>query len=391
MLPAPVHADEEITVLDSNATLFFPGGITFSVKAQSSDTINRIRLLYQVERWNYADVISEAWPVFSPSSEVEAQWIWDMRKANLPPGGKVRYWWTIEDDAGHVYTSPVSTIDFNDTRYEWQEISSGPLTLFWYEGNELFANELIDAGTEALERLAGDTGTELEEPVDIYIYANSADLQGSMIFPREWTGGVAFTEFSTIAIGVSENNLGWGKDALAHELGHMFTHQYTYSPYGTFLPTWLDEGLAMYAEASEDAYLTKTFEKAIAENELFSLRSLTSPFSAIPENAYISYAQSRSVVEYMIEYYGNENILLLLTALKEGESIDDALLDIYGFNQDGLEEEWREAVVGTAEETKTRQMHPVIIISISIIALAIVCAFIFVLYRYNKSKKAQSI
>ena len=109
MLPAPVHADEEITVLDSNATLFFPGGITFSVKAQSSDTINRIRLLYQVERWNYADVISEAWPVFSPSSEVEAQWIWDMRKANLPPGGKVLYWWTIEDDAGHVYTSPVST------------------------------------------------------------------------------------------------------------------------------------------------------------------------------------------------------------------------------------------------------------------------------------------
>lgn len=309
-----------------------------------------------------------------------------MRKANLPPGGKVRYWWTIEDDAGHIYTSDVSTIDFNDTRYEWQEISSGPLTLYWYNGDELFAEELIDAGTEALERLAGDTGTELEKPVDIYIYANSADLQGSMLFPREWTGGVAFTEFSTIAIGVSQSNLDWGKGALAHELGHMFTHQYTYSPYGTFLPTWLDEGLAMYAEANEDAYLTKTLEKAIDDNELISLHSLSSPFSAISEIAYISYAESRSVVEYMIGNYGNEDILLLLSALKEGDSIDDALLDIYGFDEDGLEEQWRESVVNTAG----RKTHPVLIISTSIIALAVVCVFIFVLYRYNKSKKALS-
>jgi hypothetical protein len=386
----PVYADEEVTVLDSNASIFFPGGITFSVKAQSPDTISRIRLLYKVERLNYADVVSEAWPIFSPSSQVEAQWTWDMRKANLPPGGKVQYWWIIEDDAGHEYTSPVNTIDFNDTRYEWQEISSGPLTLYWYEGDELFAEELINAGLEALERLTGDTGTELEKPVDIYIYASSGDLQSSMIFPREWTGGVAFTEFSTIAIGVSEKNLDWGKDALAHELGHMFTHQHTFSPYGTFLPTWLDEGLAMYAEANKDAYLTKTFEKAIAEQELISLRSLSSPFSAIPEVAYLSYAQSRSVVEYMIEKYGNENILLLLTALKEGESIDNALMDIYGFDQDELEEQWREAVVSAAGETQTRQMHPILIISISIIALAVICAFIFVLYRYNKSKKALS-
>ena len=207
-----------------------------------------------------------------------------------------------------------------------------------------------------------------------------------MLFPREWTGGVAFTEFSTIAIGVSQSNLDWGKGALAHELGHMFTHQYTYSPYGTFLPTWLDEGLAMYAEANEDAYLTKTLEKAIDDNELISLHSLSSPFSAISEIAYISYAESRSVVEYMIGNYGNEDILLLLSALKEGDSIDDALLDIYGFDEDGLEEQWRESVVNTAG----RKTHPVLIISTSIIALAVVCVFIFVLYRYNKSKKALS-
>ncbi|GAI54848.1 unnamed protein product, partial [marine sediment metagenome] len=34
-----------------------------------------------------------------------------------------------------------------------------------------------------------------------------------------------------------EKQLDWGKRALAHELGHLVTHQITFSPYGAILPT----------------------------------------------------------------------------------------------------------------------------------------------------------
>jgi hypothetical protein len=341
-----------------------------------------------VERWNFANVTSEAWPVFTPSSTVDAEWTWDMRKANLPTGAKVQYWWTIEDDAENIETSEVYFVDFNDTRYSWQSISEGPLTLYWYKGEKSFAQELLDAGTQALEKLAGDTNSRLERPVIIYIYANSQDLQGSMIFPREWTGGVTFAEFSTIAIGVSENELEWGKNALAHELGHMYTHQHTYSPYGASLPTWIDEGLAMYAESDKDVYLEKTFQKAIAENELISLRSLSSPFSAVPEVAYLSYAQSLSVVEYLINNYGREKIMHLLTAIKEGESCDQALTEIYGFDQDGLEAQWREAIISSAEP-ETSQKKPVstaVAGAIAVFATGVASTIAFGVYRHRKKK-----
>src|SRR4030042_216646 len=162
-----------------------------------------------------------------------------------------------------------------------------------------------------------------------------------MIFPREWTGGVAFTEYSTIAIGISAQNLDWGKKALAHELGHMITHQITFSPYGANLPTWLDEGFAMHAEGELDASMQLYLKKTMLQQKLISIRSLSSPFSAKSDEAYLSYAESQSIVEFIIGNYGKDKMLNLLSLLKEGYRIDEALTDIYGFDQDGLDQLWR--------------------------------------------------
>jgi len=205
------------------------------------------------------------------------------------------------------------------------------------------------ASQQALERLSEDAGVHPEKPISLYIYANSKDLQGAMVFPQEWTGGVAFTEYGIIAIGVSSGHLDWGKRALAHELGHLVTHEITFSPYGAILPTWLDEGLAMHAEGEPDPYLESWLKKAIDEQRLISVRSLSSPFSAKPEEAYISYAQSQSLVEFLIQNYGKDKISHLLTLLKEGNSCDEALTEVYGFDQGGLDELWREYIISQTQ------------------------------------------
>ena len=347
--PSISYAQDEISLLDSTAQVFFPSALVFNVKAESSSDITKVRLHYQVDRMNYARVISEAWPSFTPSPKVETQWTWDMRKSSLPSGATVQYWWTIEDKAGSKLITPVEVVRFRDLRYSWQSMTTGQLNLFWYEGDQSFAEELMAASHQALERLAEDTSVYPEKPINIYIYADSTDLRGAMIFPREWTGGVAFTEYGIIAIGVSENQLEWGKTALAHELGHSVIHQMTFSPYGANLPTWLDEGLAMHAEGKPDPYLQSWLQKAIAEQKLISVRSLSSPFSAIPEKAYISYAQSHSLVEFLIQTYGNDKILRLLTLLKEGNTCDEALIEVYGFDQDGLNELWLESITSQTQ------------------------------------------
>jgi hypothetical protein len=198
----------------------------------------------------------------------------------------------------------------------------------------------MSAAQQALARLSQDTGAQLKKPVRLYIYASTQDLQGAMIFPQEWTGGATYAEYGTIAIGIATSNLNWGQRAIAHELSHLVTHQMVFNPYND-LPTWLDEGLAMYAEGVLETGFASSLKQAIATNSLISMRSLASPFSALPELATQSYAESFSIVEFLISQYGQEKMLALLNTFRQGSGWDAALVKVYDFDMDGLDKLWR--------------------------------------------------
>ena len=360
------QADSDITVIASDVEIDFPSQTVFTVEAESRADIVDVRLYYQVDKMNYVEVVSEVWADFSPANKVVARWIWDMRQASLPSGAEVTYWWGVEDaDKNKLKTAP-QIMHFADDRFSWRSLTSitpqgSKLTLFWYEGGDSFAQELMNACEEGLARLTEDIGTYPEKPIKMYIYASTSDLHGAMIFPHEWTGGVAFTEFGTIAIGIAPGRLEWGKRALVHELTHLVVHQATFSPYGQ-LPLWLDEGLAMYNEGDLEPRFRTRLEEAIQKDQLISVRSLCSPFSAEPEKAYLSYAQSYSIVEYLLDNYGQNRVLDLLTLLKEGATYDEALTEVYGFDIEGLDANWQATLTSqTAIASEARQSQPAVI------------------------------
>jgi hypothetical protein len=351
VIPAGVHAAAgDIKLLDSSTEADFPNLLTFNVRAESTAPITLIRLRYEVEKKVYAPSFAEAWPEFQPAKNVRASWSWDMRKAWLPPGGKVTYWWVIEDSAGNRLQTPQKSISFDDIRYKWQRISDQNINIYWYQGSRSFANDLLKAAVDAKELLERDTGATLDKPVYIYIYANSSDLLGSIIDADEWTGGVAYVGFNIISIGISPNNLTWGKKAVAHEMGHLLIQQVTASPYGDIRPLWLHEGLAMHAEGEQGEADKKELQRAIEDGRLASLRSLTSPFPAGSQDAFFAYAQSQSVIEYLINTYGKEKINRLLVLLNDGNSMDDALTRIYGFDLSGLDDAWLKYMTATPQD-----------------------------------------
>ena len=383
--PSIVAAGEDISVIASDVDVNFPNQAVFTLEAESYVDIVDVRLYYQVDMMNYAEVVSEGWAEFTPANTIEANWVWDMENASLPPGAEVTYWWMIEDADGNRFETSPEIMNFDDERYPWQSLTStapqdGELTLFWYEGSDSFAQELMDTCQGGLARLTQDIGTYPERPIKIYIYASTSDLQGAMIFPQEWTGGAAFTAFSTIAIGIPPSELDWGKRALVHELTHLVVHQATFSPYGQ-LPIWLDEGLATYNEGELDLVFRSSLEEAILEDELISVRSLCSPFSAETEKARLSYAQSYSLVQYLLDNYGQDRMLELLTILKQGSTYDEALTVVYGFDIDGLDAHWRgtlashtvisaSRIPGQSEGT-AGQSHPAVIAVLAALATAL--------------------
>jgi len=341
----------------------FPIQAVFTIEAESDVDIVDARIHYQVDRMNYAEVVSEGWADFAPANRIEASWAWDMADAGLPPGAEVTYWWMIEDGDGNTVETSPEIMHFDDDRFTWRSLTGGAgeggsITLYWYSGSDAFAQELMDTCEDGLASLTQDIGTYPEKPIKIYVYQSTNDLRGAMVFSQEWTGGVAFIDFGIIAIGISPSQLGWGKRALVHELAHLVVHQATYGPYGQ-LPLWLDEGLSTYSEGELDSDLQTSLNKAISEGTLISVRTLCSPFSAYTDKARLSYAESYSLVEYLLDNHGQDKMLDLLTTLKQGSTYDEALTEVYGFDIEGLDAGWRSTLTGPVALARQGASRPV--------------------------------
>jgi len=342
LAPRPSLAQNTISA-SYDTDVKFPDSLTFRLDAESGTDITQITLSYKVDKITTVTLINEAVPEFDAATEVVTSWEWDMRMASLPPGAEIHYNWKIEDAAGHELETAWQTVRFSDDRYQWKSVTAGKISLFWYQGERSFAEELLDTASDALEKLGQDTGAYLEQSAEIYIYASSEDLLGALIYPQEWTGGVAFTDYGILAIGIGPGDASWGKRAMTHELTHLVTYQMTFNPYNN-IPSWLNEGLSMYAEGELEPTFTYYLDNAISADSLISVQSLSSSFPTDPDEARLSYAESYNLVEFLIENYGSEKMLSLLDTFQQGSTYDNALEKVYGFDTAGLDNLWRRSL-----------------------------------------------
>jgi Peptidase MA superfamily len=321
----------------------FPESIEFKIDAEGDAEITDISLQYRMDKMGVLPVTSVVFPVFEPGQRTSAEWKWDMTQTGgLPPGAALSYWWSVKDASGHEADTPVRTLSFDDGRHEWKEAQGSGFNLYWYNGGSEFAQNLVVAGEEALTLLEQDIGAKPERTIEVYIYGSTAALQSSLIYPQEWTGGLAFTEYGIVALGISTQQLGWGEAAMAHEMAHLVVHQVTMNGYGIVLPTWLDEGLAMYAEGTLSSDLASALESAVARGRLDSVQSLSSSFPADTAGATLAYAESYSLVEFLLENKGGrENMLELLGAIGDGSGYEEALQGVYGLSVSQLDSQWK--------------------------------------------------
>ena len=331
------------TVTLTDPVVDFPDSIDFKIEAESEADISGITFQYRMDKLEVLPITSVVFPAFSQGTKTSAEWKWDMTQTGgLPPGADLSYWWSIEDASGHKADTPVKTVSFDDGRHKWKSIESTNFNLYWYDGDSRFAQQLVAAGEDALTLLEEDIGAKPERTVEVYIYGSTAALQGSLIYPQEWTGGLAFTEYGTVALGISTDQLAWGEGAMAHEMAHLVVHQATMNGYGIVLPTWLDEGLAMYAEGELSSQFSSALSSAMKRGGLDSVQSLASSFPADTAGATLAYAESYSLVDYLLTHEGGKDQMLkLLGAIRNGSGYEEALQEVDGLSISHLDSLWK--------------------------------------------------
>jgi hypothetical protein len=337
LAPPPAAAQSAPVVEDRGVTNTFPDGMTFAVAAQSDSDVEELKLRYKVLPDGTAAIGS---PDFAPAPSVVAEFELGGPDLRLPPGTTIEYYWEATDADGDEATTETQTYFYDDVRFQWTPIEANGVTIYYYSGSERDAQDMSDVASETMLTMSELLGANIDFPVKVWIYKNTNDMRPALARRSETyeesvtTAGVRVATDTVLVLGNASFS------TLRHELTHVVTAAAGESALGT-LPAWLDEGTAVYGQNDPEGF-GGAIEQAIDRGNVFTLRQITSS-PGDPNAVNLFYGQSWSVVNYLNETYGPEKFAQLFAEVKRGKRIDDALEAVYGFDQDGLDNEWRVA------------------------------------------------
>lgn len=336
-LPA-ARAQGPVEVLADEHGYTFSEALDFRLSARSDVRVNEVILFYGREG---TPLVRRIYPEMEPGTAIAVAHTEELESGQFAPGTVLRYWWRLLLADGRQIDTETQTFEYTDTRYDWRMLTGTHVDLYWYGRDADHAEKILAAADEAVERLADELGVPIECRVRIYVYNSQRDMRPALSTRSEsydervLTLGVAMDEHTLLLLGSHRDVF----KTVAHELSHIVVGIATDNPY-TDLPRWLDEGLAMWAEGELPADNRHALEDAIEADQLLSIRSMTS-YSGRASDVDLFYGQAYSIVQFLLDEFGRAKLHDLLAAFAEGMRQEDALMRVYGFGLDELDDRWR--------------------------------------------------
>ncbi|MDQ3929187.1 MAG: peptidase MA family metallohydrolase [Chloroflexota bacterium] len=338
------HSLHSVLVEEQSVEADFPESVEFRLQASGFETA-RAELNY----WLVGDPVTAGMQadVEEVTSTPDLSVTLDLTTDYVPPGTELEYYWTLTDQEGNIAETPAETFKLVDDRYQWRSRTDakGRVTVNWYDGGEGFGWTLLGEATGALDRLEKDIDAGLTRPAEVWVYASQDDLLDAL--PRnipEWVGGKAFPPLALVMVAIPDDEYAEYEiqRTVPHELSHLVLYQATRNPYNT-PPAWLDEGLAVYNQEFHDPTEEDALREAAGRGGIVPLKALSGSFGADEESAMLAYAQSHSVVEFLLtdSRYGPDKLARTVAAFREGVTYDEALLAGVGATVDEIDEQWR--------------------------------------------------
>ncbi len=360
-------ADDGLVVLSDEVTSQFPDGINFNLSVETPSPVDDIRVFYKSKG---AENIAYGRLEFDEGTAIQGSFFLDTSVGTsggtnfIPPGTVFRYHYQVFTEDGESFKTEQKEFVYIDSRFEWESLTEGPLTVYYYGPTETRARLIMDASLEATATMSRVLGMEQVEPINIVTYNNYRHMQAALP-PRPQTvreglitQGQAFTDIRVLLVLGTDPTI---EGIASHEVTHVLVDDAAGRAY-TLLPTWLNEGLAEFGNVSPSESYDNALLYGIYTRRVKPLSHLNR-FLGEPDDVVIAYGQSRSVVSYLIHTYGESKMADLMSRLDQTLSLDQAMIQVYGFDQDGLDAEWRTRMglrpFGEAPPESTAQPAPV--------------------------------
>lgn len=333
-------AQEPITVVSEEPRNEFPSGVTFTISFNAPAGVKEARLRYQlapdgtgaagVADCNSAAAISCSFTLTSGRGIV------------IIPGAEVTYHWELADNAGNKLSTPDQKYIHQDTRFTFKTLQRDNITLYYHAGGESAAQAVLDAAAETIDRVSQLEQTQVTFPVKVFLYTTAEEMQpaiapGAQGRGVQVLGEVVYSDTAMVSADVAT------LDITRHEVAHIVTRQATKGPFD--IPAWLNEGISVFSQSHPLEGHDAALQAAIRSDRVLSMRELSSSATgSVGATVGLYYGEAGSIVKYLVDTYGEDKFAQLLKTFKDGSDVGKAFQSVYGFDQYGLENEWRRSV-----------------------------------------------
>lgn len=283
-----------------------------------------------------------------------------VQTGHVAPNTAYRFHFRAVTADGRRVAGPEGFHRVSDPRFEWRKLVGDDVTVWWYEGDEFFAQRALDVAEAAVASASRLFGVAEVEPVDFFIYADDQAFRQALgPSTRENVGGEAHPAIDTLfgLIGPRQVDSDWVDELVTHELAHLVFDEATRNPYA-YPPRWLNEGLAVHLSRGLDQGDRAQVAAAARNGSLIPLEGLAAQFPTRPDRFGLAYAESVSAVDRLIGRHGEAGVLRLVAALAQGDSLDDAFRAATGEGFTAFEDAWLASVGAERAEPFGPQAAP---------------------------------
>ena len=341
---ATAHAaSNPIQITSQTDTVIFPKSIDFHMSAvDSSSTIVQANLYIASDDPTKSIQNAPHGVSFRHARTITVDYHDDISGNNfITPGTPMQYYWILQDSAGNMFTEATQYFMLLDSRFSWQHVTQGQVTVNWYNRSQAFGQTLLADASSDINRISGVLGSDLTHPINLWVYETPNDFHGALS-PNsyEWVGGIAFPTLSEAFISVAGASDTTLIRDMPHELTHLVFHQLTAQ--GILAPTWFDEGLAVYNQQYHEPEMAARLNEALASHTLLRLSNISFNFPADADSAYLAYAQSWNLISFMYNTFGQPKMARLIQLMNNSNSdFSDDLTKAIGEDTLHLENQWR--------------------------------------------------